>query len=1710
MCLTSYAQQPVQRVYANSAQKSADDYLLIIKAGYVENEGQAVDGNPQNAATLNSTVVNVLGANIGGQAALRLRFTGADKPSAGVPLTIKLGIGGNVLSALDGLTVQAVNGAATSNNGNGNEVGPVYKASSLVNLLGGENQVEFTITPTVAYDGVKIKLGGTGDILSAGVLASAKVYHAYFTKPATGVVCNAPIDLLYGSTGNLAGSLNPVENPGNAIDGNENSSALLRANVSALNKTFLTAVYPSLSKAGDSIRLVIQPQGTGLLDATLLASNFTVRTYKDNTDNGALALQSSFLHLSLLGGSGNKYVLTYPVNKAFNRIQLSLGEGLVNALSGLYVYEMGRIAPSPVIQAPGLSGNTLTVCQGIALDISITNPETDAVYKWFDAETGGSEVTNGVSANGTLFSPTGLAAGSHDFYVAVYRNGCTDPASGRTKVTIIVTPAATAAQITAPGTSVCPGQTATLAAPSLTTAGSISNPVFTWYFDQAKTLPVTSGTTDGVTYTLNADGSLNISGLTATKSYYVSVQGTGVCENVAGDLKEVTVTVNTTPQPALNLSGTQIIGTGGTLQLEATSAGATAFQWYKDGNPLSGETAATLTRSNVTSADAGVYTVIAFGAGGCASVVSVPVTIQVAGFGSTKTVSGLNADGKIEAGSTLTYTITVSNTGSTTLTGITISDQIPAGTTYVAASADNGGALTGSTLNWTIDVPAGDNKAVSFQVKVTDDLTGLAAIGNTATVTNPADPGNPQNPEVPPTPTDQQRTFTSTKTVSGLDANGKITAGSELTYTITIQNTGNVALTGITVADPIPANTTYVDASADNGGTLTAGVLNWTVDVPVGQSRSVSFRVTVPGDLTGIPSIGNKATITDPADPGNPQNPEVPPTPTDQQRTFTSTKTVSGLNTDGKIDAGSELTYTITIQNTGNVSLAGLSVTDPIPANTIYVDGSADNGGVLTAGVLSWTVDVPVGQSKSVSFRVTVPDDLTGIPSIGNKATITDPADPGNPQNPEVPPTPTDQQRKFTSTKTVSGLNTDGKIEAGSELTYTITIQNTGNVALTGIAISDQIPAGTTYIDASANNGGTLTAGVLNWTVDVPVGQSLPVSFRVKVADDLTNFASIGNKATVTDPDDPGHPQNPEVPPTPTDQRSDFTVTSSVASTNPDGKAHPDDVLTYTITVTNAGNMQLSNISVTDPVPAKTTFASAENGGSLDAGTNTVNFTIPSLAVGASATVSFKVTVQHNLGGTSVISNTATITYNTIQKTTQADIAVGCDVTTVADLMVNGGPGGDICVSSTSVQISTSAAGLTNPIFYLYNGTNLVSSNTTGVFTVATIAGNTYTYSVGVSADGYCETPEANRKTITFKVNTIPGTPAVTAASVDVCSGSQATLSVANPQSDVTYKWYTVASGGTPAGAGASFTTTPVTANTSFFVEAVSASSCVSGRTEVKVNVLAPPVAPASVTVADIPLCGGSKATLSVDNPGASLTYRWYDVSSGGTALGEGPVFTSEALQATTTFYVESVSKTGGCISVARTAATVTVLPELAAPVVTVQSVTAGSVTFAWNAIAGATAYEISIDNGTTWQQPDSGPAGLSHTVSGLKPDVDVTILVRAKGQLACQTSPASAPVKGTSANPLGNQIFVPNTFTPNNDGKNDILYVYGNTIAKQRFRIYNQWGQLIYESLSQADGWDGTFKGQVQPTGVYVYYVEVTFKDGTSGLKKGTVTLIR
>ena len=88
--------------------------------------------------------------------------------------------------------------------------------------------------------------------------------------------------------------------------------------------------------------------------------------------------------------------------------------------------------------------------------------------------------------------------------------------------------------------------------------------------------------------------------------------------------------------------------------------------------------------------------------------------------------------------------------------------------------------------------------------------------------------------------------------------------------------------------------------------------------------------------------------------------------------------------------------------------------------------------------------------------------------------------------------------------------------------------------------------------------------------------------------------------------------------------------------------------------------------------------------------------------------------------------------------------------------------------------------------------------------------------------------------------------------------------------------------------------------------------------------------------------------------------------------------------------------------------------------------------------------------------------------------------------------------------------IFVPNAFSPDSDGHNDVIFVEGGVITELYFVIYNRWGEQVFETNVINKGWDGTFNGKACPPDVYGYYMKCRCIDGNEFTKKGNITLLR
>ena len=169
----------------------------------------------------------------------------------------------------------------------------------------------------------------------------------------------------------------------------------------------------------------------------------------------------------------------------------------------------------------------------------------------------------------------------------------------------------------------------------------------------------------------------------------------------------------------------------------------------------------------------------------------------------------------------------------------------------------------------------------------------------------------------------------------------------------------------------------------------------------------------------------------------------------------------------------------------------------------------------------------------------------------------------------------------------------------------------------------------------------------------------------------------------------------------------------------------------------------------------------------------------------------------------------------------------------------------------------------------------------------------------------------------------------------------------------------------------------------------------------------------------------------------------------------------------------------------------------------------------------------VSLDAGPTLTVADSVPVQISSTDNAMQPSYAWT---PAEG-LSCSNCPnplanpqttttytltltdangcsSTDTVRVIVENKCGN-VFVPNAFSPDNDGNNEVLYVYGNCITILEFMIFDRWGEKVFQTNDKTVGWDGKLKGVLMNENVFIYYLHATLKNGEEVTKKGNITLI-
>jgi len=156
-------------------------------------------------------------------------------------------------------------------------------------------------------------------------------------------------------------------------------------------------------------------------------------------------------------------------------------------------------------------------------------------------------------------------------------------------------------------------------------------------------------------------------------------------------------------------------------------------------------------------------------------------------------------------------------------------------------------------------------------------------------------------------------------------------------------------------------------------------------------------------------------------------------------------------------------------------------------------------------------------------------------------------------------------------------------------------------------------------------------------------------------------------------------------------------------------------------------------------------------------------------------------------------------------------------------------------------------------------------------------------------------------------------------------------------------------------------------------------------------------------------------------------------------------------------------------------------------------------------AIGNQTTLTATGGTGTYSWSPTTGLGSPNSASTPASPTVTTTYTVNFTDANGC-TDSDTVTVQVIEAY----ELFIPTAFSPNGDGTNDMLFVYGAGIKKMEFVVFDRFGEKVFESTSVNDGWDGTLRGKPMNTGIYSYYCSIEYFDGNTEKLKGDITLVR
>ena len=606
-------------------------------------------------------------------------------------------------------------------------------------------------------------------------------------------------------------------------------------------------------------------------------------------------------------------------------------------------------------------------------------------------------------------------------------------------------------------------------------------------------------------------------------------------------------------------------------------------------------------------------------------------------------------------GDTLTYAMTVGNTGTADATGVTASETLPTGATFVSATASTG-TFDSTSGVWTVGtVAVGTTETLTVTVTVDAGTEGSTLVDRFS-VTPPPGVGPPEveNPctdnaaqscagtDILPPPGSPE--LIQSKNVDQTTA----VPGDTLTYTMGVANDGTAGATGVTAADTLPPGVTFMAADTHGAGSYNPVTGIWNIGT-VASATSVTLTITaILNTGTEASTQVNRFIVTSSGVPVVVLDPcsDVPT----ESCASTAVPGVPQLEQDKTVDqvtapVGATLTYTMTLANTGTGDATGVVAHDALPSGASFISANTNGFGTFDDTTGSWNIGtIAVGATATLTVAMTVEPQAAGSMLV-NAFQVVEPPDP--PPLVVDNPCPSPNAESSCASTTVPGIPqlTQSKVVdaenavIGQTLTYSLSVGNSGSADSTGVSAQDLLPTGVTFVSADTGGHGTYSQASGVWTIGtVPQGALYTLTITVTVnqgTDDTTQINRFGVNAPAGEP-------TPIVEQPCADNLSQSCATTwipgtpqlVVGKTVNSKSAAIGANLTYSITVANTGTGNATDVLVQELPPSGLTLTSANTNGSGTFDLVSLLWTVPLVAPGATATLTLVGMVGANAAGT--------------------------------------------------------------------------------------------------------------------------------------------------------------------------------------------------------------------------------------------------------------------------------------------------------------------------------------------------------------------------------------------------------------------------------------------------------------------------------------------